>query len=211
MNDQKWDTFLSGLLSDQLTRSDYNIIILPHTKFIDQTGRSHDFILGMTKDFTQNLSTLKKLDQTEIAKHAGEENYYHSSKYSMYTSYNSLASGTVFMGFFLGFAFLTMMASCLMFKILTGATNDARRYQMLEKIGVHRKLLKQSIYKEMFLTFLFPGVIGFIHVALGMMMFNFLLFDPYYKFYIPALLFLVIYTIYYFITVWMYKGIVLKK
>lgn len=32
------------------------------------------------------------------------------------------------MGFFLGIAFLAMMASCLMFKILSGATRDKDRY-----------------------------------------------------------------------------------
>ena len=42
-------------------------------------------------------------------------------------------SGTMFMGFFLGIAFLAMMASSLMFKILTGASRDVRRYEMLRK------------------------------------------------------------------------------
>ncbi|MBK5514820.1 hypothetical protein JFT70_07070 [Bacillus sp. TH11] len=47
----------------------------------------------------------------------------------------------IFMGFFLGIAFLAMMASCLMFKILSGASKDIMRYQMLRKIGVRQELL----------------------------------------------------------------------
>ncbi len=38
-----------------------------------------------------------------------------------------------------------MLASCLMFKILSGAKSDIQRYSMLEKIGARRQLLKQSI------------------------------------------------------------------
>ncbi|RDX00988.1 ABC transporter permease [Listeria kieliensis] len=184
-------------------------------KFVD--GREFDtkslkentLFIGKVPDFESSLSTLKKLDQLEKERYNGKEEIL--SKYASYSQYKIFANGTVFMGFFLGFAFLTMMASSLMFKILTGATQDIRRYQMLEKIGVKRKLLVQSIRKEMFLIFLFPGIIGFIHVAIGMKMFSFLLVNPYYRFFIPVLLFLAIYGIYYFITVWLYQSIVLKK
>lgn len=60
------------------------------------------------------------------------------SKYQTYDMLYGVASGTVFMGFFLGIAFLAMMASCLMFKILSGASKDITRYQMLRKIGVRQ-------------------------------------------------------------------------
>ncbi|HAW87803.1 MAG TPA: ABC transporter permease, partial [Enterococcus sp.] len=69
---------------------------------------------------------------------------YSNQKYEMYEGYNSLFSGFEFMGFFLGLAFLTMLASCLMFKILSGSKSDIARYEMLEKIGTRRGLLKQS-------------------------------------------------------------------
>ena len=114
------------------------------------------------------------------------------------------------MGLFLGFAFLAMMASCFMFKVLTGATSDTKRYTMLGKIGVRKSLLVASIYKEMAMIFIFPAVIGAIHVLIGMQMFKFLLPQPYYKIWVPFAIFAVIYGIYYFITVFLYKGIVLK-
>ncbi|EUJ33679.1 ABC transporter permease [Listeria floridensis FSL S10-1187] len=175
--------------------------------FAQQAGKSGVLFFGKVPDFESSLTSLEKLDKLEQKRDSEGI----MSKYATYTNYKMFASGTVFMGFFLGFAFLTMMASSLMFKILTGATQDIKRYQMLEKIGVRRRLLEHSIRKEMFLIFLFPGIIGFIHVAIGMEMFSFLMVNPYYRFFIPVLLFLAIYSIYYFITVWLYKGIVLKK
>lgn len=54
------------------------------------------------------------------------------------------------MGFFLGIAFLAMMASCLMFKILSGASKDITRYQMLKKIGVRTKILENQLEKNYF-------------------------------------------------------------
>ncbi len=46
------------------------------------------------------------------------------------------------MGFFLGLAFLTMLASCLMFQDLCQeAKSDIARYEMLEKIGTRRDCL----------------------------------------------------------------------
>ena len=83
-----------------------------------------------------------------------------------------LRAELMFMGFFVGIAFLAMMASCLMFKILSGASKDITRYQMLRKIGVRRELLTKSIYKELFLVFLFPAIVGIAHVLVGMNMFR---------------------------------------
>lgn len=87
-------------------------------------------------------------------------------------------SGIIFMEFFLDIAFLTMMASCLMFKILTGASSDIPRYQMLRKIGVRRELLRTSIYKELFFVFLFPAIVGVLYVIVGMNIFQGIILKP---------------------------------
>ncbi len=92
-----------------------------------------------------------------------------------------------------------------MFKILSGASKDIIRYQMLRKIGVRRELLTKSIYKELFLVFLFPAIVGIAHVLVGMNIFGFILVDPYFRIWVPIVIFVVIYAIYYFITVQLYK------
>ncbi|PGK55515.1 ABC transporter permease, partial [Bacillus thuringiensis] len=151
----------------------------------------------------------KKIDDLQLEKYKDvtAENLF--SKYQIYTDSYAMASGTVFMGFFLGVAFLAIMASCLMFKILSGSSKDIVRYEMLWKIGVRHELLVKSIYKELFLVFLFPGIVGMIHVLMGMKIFGFILIDPYFRIWLPLLIFVIIYSIYYFITVQLYKGIVL--
>jgi putative ABC transport system permease protein len=133
------------------------------------------------------------------------------SKYQTYKWNQSFSSGLMFMGFFVGIAFLAMMASCLMFKVLSGASKDLTRYQMLRKIGVRRELLTHSIYKELFFVFLVPAIVGIVHVLVGMNMFSPLLIDPYFRIWLPLVIFVVIYSMYYLITVQLYKGIVLPK
>ncbi len=100
------------------------------------------------------------------------------------------------MGFFLGIAFLTMLASCLMFKILSGSKSDISRYEMLEKIGAKRNLLKQSIRREIGVLFLAPGILGDTCIF-GLQMFTVLMSDPYHDIWIPFLIFFVLYFVYY--------------
>ena len=120
-------------------------------------------------------------------------------------------SGLEFMGFFLGIAFLAMLASCLMFKILSGAASDVKRYTMLAKIGTRHNLLQQSIAKEIGVLFLLPGIVGVIHVLFGLQLFKLIMIDPYNDLWIPFSIFIILYAIYYLLTTWLYKGIVLKE
>ncbi|MGN4426464.1 FtsX-like permease family protein [Bacillus cereus group sp. MYBK30-1] len=186
-------------------------------KIVDQkmydtvNGKEGIVFTGKTDDFVAYTKEWKKIDELQLVKYKNIKAEQMNSKYQMYDMLYGVASGTVFMGFFLGIAFLAMMASCLMFKILSGASKDITRYQMLRKIGVRRELLTKSIYKELFLVFLFPAIVGIAHVLVGMNIFGFILIDPYFRIWLPIVIFVVIYTIYYFITVQLYKGIVLPK
>ncbi|PFJ33880.1 ABC transporter permease [Bacillus thuringiensis] len=167
--------------------------------------------IGKADNFGTYIKEWKKLDELHVVKYKNVKAEELDSKYQTYKSNQSLSSGLMFMGFFVGIAFLAMMASCLMFKVLSGASKDCTRYQMLRKIGVRRELLTQSIYKELFFVFLIPAIVGIVHVLVGMNMFSPLLIDPYFRIWLPLVIFVVIYLNYYFITVQLYKRIVLPK
>ncbi|PDY32125.1 ABC transporter permease, partial [Bacillus wiedmannii] len=57
----------------------------------------------------------------------------------------------------------------------------------------------------------FPAIVGITHILVGMNMFSPLLIDPYSRIWLPLVIFVVIYSIYYLITVQLYKRIVLPK
>ena len=165
------------------------------------------------KDFEASLSGIETLvkENNQVNPELKDYQAMSGQKYEMYQQVNGIFSGMEFMGFFLGIAFLAMLASCLMFKILSGSKSDIGRYTMLEKIGATRGLLRQSIRREIGVLFLAPGILGAIHVLFGLRLFELLMNDPYRDVLIPFGIFFVMYFIYYVLTVWLYTSIVLKR
>ncbi|MBD8496910.1 FtsX-like permease family protein [Paenibacillus arenosi] len=204
-----WNDALRLIQPHYLYR-EQQVQIVDEQKYNQLQAEQSSVIVGVSDDFLAHKEKWAQLDKMQAAKYNLSEMVL-SSKYASYHMMHGFSSGTVFMGFFLGIAFLAMMASSLMFKILSGATKDISRYQMLHKIGVRRERLVRSIYKEQFLVFLFPAIIGIAHVVLGMKMFSFILHNPYDRIWVPLTIFVVIYAAYYFITVQMYKRIVLSS
>lgn len=166
-------------------------------------------VLVKTNSFKNNLATIKAISKAEDKRYPALKNA-GGDKYSAYTLINGFFSGLEFMGFFLGIAFLAMLASCLMFKILSGANGDVKRYNMLYKIGTKQKVLRATINKEIAVLFAVPAILGIVHVLLGLQLFVKILYQPYANIEIPFLIFLVLYLGYYFLTRYLYKKIVLK-
>ncbi|MCM3734477.1 ABC transporter permease [Bacillus cytotoxicus] len=207
---KEWDQALSTIHLSYVS-SNQTIKIVDQKMYDGLQGKEGVALIGKVDNFLTYKKEWEKIDELQLAKYKNVKENSLQSKNQFYTGFYGIASGTVFMGFFLGIAFLAMMASCLMFKILSGASKDITRYNMLRKIGVRRELLTKSIYKELFFVFLFPAIIGIVHVLIGMNIFSFILINPYFRIWLPIVIFVVLYTIYYFITVQLYKGIVLPK
>ncbi|MCF1586185.1 ABC transporter permease [Tetragenococcus koreensis] len=204
------DQLRSLELPDQRTK---NHQFVSSEEFAALPGETTQLRLITVADFAKDKDVLKDLANENFRKNPtlDKEMGRMEQKSLVYELYNALFSGFEFMGFFLGIAFLTMLASCLMFKILSGAKSDIQRYSMLEKIGTRRKLLTQSIQKEIGILFLVPGLLGVTHVLFGLQMFKALLSEPYSNLWVPFLIFFVLYFIYYILTIWIYTGIVMKQ
>lgn len=200
-----------GLLADPYTP----YLGAPEYQIVDQAtfeqlsgevGTIHTYQMA---NFQEAIPVLKTIDQIESA--GLEEPAMVTSKIVMYTTIDGLVGGFVFMGVFLGIAFLAMLASCLMFKVLSSAYKDIQRYNMLHKIGVSNSLLSRSIAQEIAVVFFVPGLLGTLHVLFGLKMFELLIPKPYQHIGVPFLGFLVIYFLYYVLTVMLYKNTVLPK
>ena len=131
--------------------------------------------------------------------------------YSNYLHAQEGFGGFEFMGFFLGIAFLAMLASCLMFKILSGANSDQQRYEMLNKLGVRQRILRQSISREIIILYALPGILGIVDVLFGLQMFKSLMLSPYGGIWLSFLIFIVLYLAYYIVTVKLYEQLVLPQ
>ncbi len=206
----KTDALRALLLPDQQVKE---LQILDKAQFSALEASETSLQVVQVKDFLAAKKELKALVDENNANNPYEDKYGFvlTQKYDFYVVFNEMFSGLEFMGFFLGLAFLAMLASCLMFKILSGAPADITRYEMLSKIGARQSLLKASLRKELAVLFLVPGLLGMIHVLFGLKMFTSLLSEPYAGIWLPFSIFFVLYFIYYLLTVWLYSGIVLKK
>ncbi|GCF93028.1 permease [Enterococcus florum] len=187
-----------------LSRTEFNA--LPQEEMVLQLIQVKRFIAQLTP--LKQLAAENGRNNPSVLDDAGMSGL--NQKTAAYQAYNTLFSGFEFMGFFLGLAFLAMLASCLMFKILSGAQKDAVRYEMLNKIGARRNLLRRSMAKEIGVLFLAPAILGTVHVLFGLKMFAGLLSRPYHQLWIPFGIFFLLYFLYYTLTVWMYRTLVLK-
>ncbi len=133
--------------------------------------------------------------------------------FGIYAQMKAIFASFEFMGIFLGIAFLAMLASCLMFKILSGADSDKVRFEMLNKIGTRKSVLQRSVWLQVFGLFALPAILGLIDVAFGLQLFtrSDLLSNAYQTFIYSAIGFLVVYLIYYVVTVLIYIKIVIPK
>ncbi|MDO4903845.1 MAG: FtsX-like permease family protein [Limosilactobacillus sp.] len=154
----------------------------------------------------QDKKTLAKIEKLVEAK----DPIFQLSGYMNYKQASMMTGAFQFMGYFLSLAFLTMLASTLMFKVLSGALQDKQRYNMLYRIGADRKMMKASVRNELAVTFLVPGIMGTINVICGLYMFAKVFDNPWRDLWGQALIFWVLYAIYYIITVKIYQKIVLK-
>lgn len=217
--------------SDVAAEGEYQLVSL--TPYIDAQAKvvsqaQYDQIkakvnkieLLRVNNFRSNFNNIEKLQKLSVnqmisspeAEKDGINVNLSNSKSAQYRLVSSMTSGFEFMVFFLGLAFLAMLASTLMFKVLSGANSDKPRYQMLWKVGTRKSLLKSSITKEIGILFALPAVLGVVDVLFGLQLFKSILgMNTYDKLWIPFTIFGVLYVIYYLLTVILYQHIVLQK
>lgn len=197
-------------LSMMLLNGTKKIELVSLAKFNAIQGQKKFVTLIRVKDFIKEYPTLMKIEKAQMTSPLISRVLSNTKPFT-YQVVLGFASGFEFMGFFLGIAFLTMLASTLMFKVLSGAASDKVRYEMLYKIGTREKMLRRSIRNEIGVLFALPGVLGIIDVLFGLRLFKVLLPKPYMDIWLPFLIFIVLYFIYYMVTVKLYENIVLKK
>ena len=163
------------------------------------------------KDFVHDFPVINQIQKQQLRENRDYKDTYLNSKPYYYSNVLGFTSAFEFMGFFLGIAFLTMLASTLMFKVLSGAASDKVRYQMLHEIGARPQLLRSSIRKEIGTLFTMPAILGIVDVLCGLQLFKTLLISPYHNIWIPFTIFIVLYLGYYLLTVTLYEKIVLTN
>ena len=79
--------------------------------------------------------------------------------------YQALYGGLFFLGLFLGVLFLLGTALIIYYKQVSEGYDDARRFNIMQKVGMSHKEVKQSIHSQILLVFFLPLVMAVLHLA----------------------------------------------
>lgn len=108
----------------------------------------------------------------------------------------------LFVGSFLGLVFLVATGSIIFFKMMTEAEDDKDKYSILYKIGVSKKEIKRTIRYQVGLIFIAPLILGLLHGTVALIAFSSLFqMDLLVPIIIWMSAYVLIYIIYYFITI----------
>ena len=80
-------------------------------------------------------------------------------------SFMELYGGLFFLGLFLGVLFLLGTALIIYYKQVSEGYDDARRFNIMQKVGMSHKEVKQSIHSQILLVFFLPLVMAVLHLA----------------------------------------------
>lgn len=80
-----------------------------------------------------------------------------------------LGAIVTFIGLYIGVVFLISGAAVLALKELSESADNAGRYQMLQKLGADRKMLRRALLRQMAIFFGGPVALAIIHSVFGMM------------------------------------------
>ncbi|CAH0416087.1 ABC transporter permease [Periweissella fabaria] len=210
------DFLIRKTLTDLATATNPNHISIGNTvdthKFAISKAPVKRVTIVHVKNMTSqpNAQILKKLAATQTKRFPTLATLGVSGAYGFLEISKGVFGGLEFMGFFLAIAFLVMLASTLMFKVLSNVDIDRRRYQILTMIGATpaQRIFANAL--EIAIIFIVPLTIGIIDVVYGLPMFKALMVNPYIGLTSSLLIIVSFYTLYYVLTVIIYQQM-LKK
>lgn len=139
---------------------------------------------------------------------------YYITYYGNFVNISSTKGVILFTGIFLGLIFLFAKGSMIYFKMISEASNDVVTFDILRKIGLHDRDMMKIIAKQLMVIFLLPLLVGATHAFFAMKSFSLLL-GSNSNIMIPmlvvALIYCVVYSFFYLLTVRHYKHICLKR
>lgn len=201
--------------------SSYDIQLVDKTNYFSSrepvlvVGEDTYNTLGYKEYAYHLVQTDNPLDEKEayerIIRHADTTGYTLNSMYGDYAKGLESNGFLLFLSGFMGIVFLIATGSIIYFKQTSEADKDRHHYQMLYKMGVSQKSIKLSIYKQLGFIFACPVIIAMVHNAFAQLSIAKVMGS---QFIIPTLLttlvFLVIYGIYYLLTVRTYYKQVMR-
>lgn len=195
----------NALSQSPLMSENIEIVFVSNATFNSLRTATNDITVIRVDSISKNEYVLSQLVDSQKAKLDPLAYGTMSGTYPILKTLRGFMGGLEFMGFFLAVAFLSMLASTLMFKVLSNAATDKQRYRILSMVGANKRLLRLTNAKEIAIIFSVPLILGFIDVWFGLTMFQSMLSNVYLGFGFASLTIITLYALYYFVTVKLYQ------
>ncbi len=79
-------------------------------------------------------------------------------------SFNSMYSGFLFLGVFIGLMFVMATVLIIYYKQISEGYDDVKRYEVMQKVGMDKREIKKTINKQILIVFFLPIVAAVIHL-----------------------------------------------
>lgn len=93
--------------------------------------------------------------------------YGYGIKHTDYDSMINMYGGLLFLGIFLGFLFLMATVLIIYYKQVVEGLDDRGRFDIMQKIGMSHKEVKQSVKSQILTVFALPLLVAVIHLAVA--------------------------------------------
>ncbi len=87
------------------------------------------------------------------------------SKPSIREDFTSLYGGVFFLGLFMGAMFLMGTVLIMYYKQVSEGYEDARRFDIMQKVGMSKEEVKKSIHSQVLMVFFLPLVTAIVHLC----------------------------------------------
>lgn len=139
-----------------------------------------------------------------------------ASRTEIYESNKGITTIVLFIGIYIGIVFLISSMAVLALQQLSEASDSIDRYKSLKRLGASEKDINKTIFIQTLVYFSLPVILAFIHSVIGIKVANDFV-SVYNKpdimgsSLITAVIFMIVYIIYFYITYSGYKNIVKNK
>lgn len=151
---------------------DIDYVVLPNQEMINHLKQTYSENAGTrfywNMDFRESkakqIPALKEIDakigQTDISVMAECRELKREDMYSLYGSF-------LFLGIFLGLLFLMAMVLIIYYKQISEGYDDKKRFAIMQKVGMSKREVKQSIRSQVMTVFFLPLAVSILHIAMA--------------------------------------------
>lgn len=165
---------------------DFFLFVVPDQAFVEILSAANErerypyWYLGFDLEGTseQKLACRQAVDKAVAnALNLADENSPHSynsartdSREADRAKSYSINGGFLFLGLFLGLVFLIATVLIIYYKQLSEGYEDKERFEIMQKVGLSRREIKQAIHSQILIVFFLPLVMAVIHIAFAFKM-----------------------------------------